>query len=87
MSSDHTPETSSVRSAAANFAPLITMGTTWALRKALMAGYESATGKPAPVIHNRQASIAQRVMWAAAMSAAIAAIEIVVWRVVDSERD
>lgn len=87
MSSDPVPETPSARSTAANFAPLITMGTTWALRKALMAGYEAATGKPAPVIHNRQAPIVHRVLWAAAMSATIAAIEIVVWRVVDPESD
>ncbi len=85
MSSDHSSE--SVRRTATAVAPLVTMGTTWVLRKALMTGYESATGRPAPVIHNREASVTERVVWAAAMGAAIALIEIVVWRALDSSTD
>ncbi len=87
MSIDSPSDTKPARMSANTVAPLVTMGTTLVLRKALIAGYESATGKPAPVVHNRDASVTERVVWAATMGAAIALIEIVVWRALDSTTD
>jgi hypothetical protein len=65
--------------------PLITLGATWAVRKGMMKGYESRTGRPAPVVYSREASMMSKVLWAAAMAATIAAIEIIVWQVLDDD--
>ena len=64
-------------------APLITLGATWAVRKVMMKSYEAATGKPAPVVYSSEASAASKIVWAAAMAATIASIEIVVWKVLE----
>ena len=73
------------RSAARSAAPLITMGTTWAARKGLMKGYEAKTGKPAPIIRSRNASLMQKVLWAAALAAVVALVEVVVWQIIGEE--
>jgi len=78
---------SSVRNMATAVAPLITMGTTLVVRKALIKGYEASTGKPAPVIANRDAPVLARVLWSAGMAGVIASIEIVVWKLLDSTDD
>jgi len=52
-----------------------------------MKGYEARTGKPAPVIYSREASMMSKVLWATAMAATIAIIEIVVWQILDSDED
>jgi hypothetical protein len=77
----------SARSMARTAAPLITLATTWAVRKGMMRGYEARTGKPAPVIYSRQASMVAKVAWAATMAATIAVIEIVVWQILESDED
>jgi hypothetical protein len=77
--------TSSARTVARTAAPLITMGATWAVRKGMMKGYESRTGRPAPVVHSREASLLSKVLWAAAMAGVIAMIEIVVWQVLSDD--
>jgi hypothetical protein len=66
---------------------LITLGATWVVRKGMMKGYEARTGKPAPVIYSREATMLSKVIWAAAMAATIAAIEIVVWQILDADDD
>ncbi len=68
-------------------APLITMGTTLVVRKALMKGYEASTGKPAPVIANTEAPVLARILWSAGMAAVIASIEIMVRKMLDSVDD
>jgi hypothetical protein len=66
-------------------APLITIGATWAARKGMMKGYEARTGKPAPLIRSREATVLQKILWAAAMAGVIALVEVVVWRMIDDE--
>lgn len=63
--------------------PLITVGVTWLVRKAMMTAYESRTGKPAPVIHSREASFVSKVLWSATLATTIAIVEIVVFQVLD----
>ena len=87
MASVTAPTQSSTRSMATAIAPLITMGTTLVVRKALMKGYEASTGKPAPVIANRDAPVLARILWSAGMAGVIASIEIVVWKLLDSTDD
>lgn len=87
MTSVTAPTQSSTRSMATAIAPLITMGTTLVVRKALMKGYEASTGKPAPVIANRDAPVLARILWSAGMAGVIASIEIVVWKLLDSSDD
>jgi hypothetical protein len=57
------------------------------VRKAMMKGYEARTGKPAPVIYSREASMTSKVLWAAAVAATIALIEVVAWQLFDSDED
>jgi len=77
--------TSSARSTARALAPVISMGATWAARKAMITVYESKTGRPAPLVRSRQAPVLEKVLWAATMSALIVLIEAVVWKVVGDE--
>ena len=76
--------TSSNRALLRASAPLITMGTTWAVRKGMISAYEARTGKPAPVVYSREASLASKVLWAAAMAGIIALIEVAVTQLLDS---
>lgn len=76
---------STARHTARAIAPLVTLGATWAARKGMVKTYESRTGKPAPLVHSREAGVLEKVLWAAAMSAVLVAIESIVWRLVDQE--
>jgi hypothetical protein len=87
MTTATAPAPSSARSALQTARPLITLGATWAVRKAAMRGYEARTGRPAPVIYNREASMLSKVVWAAAMAGTIALIEVILWQVFDSDED
>ena len=71
---------SSPRTLARTAAPLIAMGASWAVRKGMIKGYEARTGRPAPVIYSREASMVSRVLWAATLAGAVALIEVVVWQ-------
>ena len=64
-------------------APLVTMGATWGARKAMVVSYEKSTGKPAPVISSREAGLLQKVLWAAALGAALALVQSLVWHVLE----
>jgi hypothetical protein len=68
-------------------APLITLGTTFVVRKLMMRTYEARTGRSAPVVYSRDASAVSKVLWAATMAATIAVIEIVVWQIFESDDD
>jgi hypothetical protein len=87
MTTATAPAVSSARGALQTARPLITLGATFVVRKAMMKGYEARTGKPAPVIYSRDASVVSKVLWAAGMAATIAAIEIVLWQILDSDDD
>lgn len=87
MSAVTATSSTSKHTVATAVAPLIALSATWVARKALINVYESATGRPAPVIHNRQASIRSRVLWSATMSATVTVIEILVWRMLDDSQD
>ncbi|MCU0263105.1 MAG: hypothetical protein MUF09_05445 [Candidatus Nanopelagicales bacterium] len=78
---------SSTRTALRTARPLITVGATWVVRKGMMKAYEARTGRPAPVIYSREASMLSKVLWAATMAATIAAIEIIVWQILDADDD
>lgn len=71
---------SAAASNAAKAAPVLSMGAAWAVRKAMVKGYERRTGKPAPLVYSRHASLKQKVLWAAAVAAAIAMIEAIIWQ-------
>ena len=77
----------SARAALQTARPLITLGATWAVRKGLIRGYEARTGKPAPVVYSKEASVVSKVLWAATMAATIALIEVVLWQIIDSDDD
>ena len=66
-------------------APLITLATTWAIRRAMISGYQSVTGTPAPLLHSRSAPAGKRMLWAATMAAVIAGVEMVIWHVIGDE--
>lgn len=87
MTTATAPAVSSARGALQTARPLITLGATFVVRKAMMKGYEARTGKPAPVIYSRDASMVSKVLWASAMAATIAVIEIVLWQILDSDDD
>lgn len=76
---------SSSRTALRTAAPLITMGATWAARKGMTKAYEARTGKSAPGVHSREASIATKVLWAAAIAGLVALIDIAIWQLLDDE--
>lgn len=61
------------------------MGATWAARKVLIKGYEAKTGKPAPLLASREASIVAKVVWAASLAAVLALVEAVIWKVLAEE--
>ncbi|MGB7979248.1 MAG: DUF4235 domain-containing protein [Candidatus Nanopelagicales bacterium] len=82
MSSASTHDT---RSLAANAAPAISLGVAWAARKGMSKAYEARTGNPAPIIARRDASIMRRILWASAMAATVALVEILIWHLLDPD--
>lgn len=73
------------RSMIAKAAPVITLGAAWAARKGMAKGYEARTGSAAPVVAHRESSVASRVLWAAAMAATVALVEILIWHLLDPD--
>lgn len=80
-----TPSTETRRNLTRAAVPLITLAATYVARKGMIKGYESSTGKKAPLIHSRNGSVMTKVAWAATMAAVITLIEVVVWNVLDGE--
>jgi hypothetical protein len=87
MTTATAPATSSARAALQTARPLISLSATWVVRKGLMRGYEARTGKAAPVVYNREASLLAKVLWSATMAATIALVEVVLWQLLDSDED
>jgi hypothetical protein len=87
MTTAAAPAASSARVALRTARPLITLGMTWLVRKGAMRGYEARTGKPAPVLYNREASMFSRVLWAAGMAGTIALVEVVLWQILGDDED
>jgi hypothetical protein len=77
--------TSSNRAMVRAASPLITMGATWAVRKSMISIYEARTGKPAPLVYSRDASLVSKVVWAATMAGVIALIEVAVTQLIGSD--
>jgi hypothetical protein len=82
-----TPATRDLRATARSVAPLITMGAAWGIRKAMAKGFESRTGRPAPLVRSRQAPILEKIIWAAVMASMLALVEALVYKVLDDEVD
>jgi hypothetical protein len=55
---------------------------TWAVRRALDAGYRRATGRPIPSAREPDVAFGRIVLWAVIAAAAVAAADVVVDRVV-----
>lgn len=80
MSASHMSGTSST---ARSIAPLAAMAATWGARRIITKSYEKQTGKHAPLASSPDNSIISKVIWAAALAAAIALAESLVWKVLD----
>lgn len=61
-------------------APLAAIGATLLVRKMLNAGYERATGHPAPAPRDPQVSFARALAWTAVTAATAAVVEVAVYR-------
>lgn len=61
-------------------APLVAIGATWAVRKALDTGYRSVTGRNAPNSQDIQVKLGSALTWAAITSASAAVVEVAVFR-------
>jgi hypothetical protein len=72
------------RNAMKTLTPLITTGVTFAVRKSLTAIYKAKTGREAPTLFNREASIASRVLWSAAVAGFITLAEVIMLEVLQN---
>jgi hypothetical protein len=61
-------------------APLIVIGATWAVRKALDSGYRKVSGHAAPNSQDTQVNLGSALAWAAITSASAAVVEVAVFR-------
>jgi hypothetical protein len=61
-------------------APLVAIGATWALRRAMNLGYKAVTGSPAPKSDDPTVSWARAFMWAAVTASAAAVVEVAIFR-------
>lgn len=61
-------------------APLVVMGATWGVRKALDNGYRRLTGHSAPNAHDTWVPLGSAIAWAAITAASAAAVEVAVFR-------
>lgn len=75
--------TSAAHSTARSLAPLAAMAATWGARRIITKGYERQTGKAAPLASSPENSVLSKVLWAAALAAAIALAESLVWKALD----
>lgn len=61
-------------------APLVVLGATWGVRKALDNGYQRFTGRSAPNANDTQISLGSALAWAAITAASAAVVEVAVFR-------
>lgn len=66
-------------------APLAAMAATWAVRKVLDSGYGRLKGHRPPSAHDPKVSLGSALLWAVITSAAAAAVEVAVFRIVARE--
>lgn len=76
---------STAKAAARSMAPVINMAAALGARRVMMKGYQSATGKPPPLVHSPRSSLLSKVLWGAALGAVIALVEGTIWRLLDEE--
>ncbi|HEX6887083.1 MAG TPA: DUF4235 domain-containing protein [Candidatus Nanopelagicales bacterium] len=81
------PALHDARTTARTLAPLITMGAAFGARKVMVKGYESRTGRPAPLVRSANGTIVEKILWAATMAAVLALIEAIVWKVIGEDED
>lgn len=62
-------------------APVVAIGATMIVRKALNAGYRRATGSDAPGPRDPGVSIARVLLWSVVTAAAATAVEVAVYRI------
>lgn len=76
---------STARAAVRSMAPVINMAAALAARRLMMMSYQSATGKPPPLVHSSRSSLMSKVLWGAAIGAVIALVEGTIWGLLDEE--
>ncbi len=62
-------------------APIVAIGATMIVRKALNAGYRRATGSDAPGPRDPGVSIGRVILWSVVTAAAATAVEVAVYRI------
>lgn len=62
-------------------APIAAIGATMLVRKLMSAGYERATGRPAPAPRDPAVSFARALVWTAVTAATAAVVEVAVYRI------
>jgi len=51
----------------------------------MVKGYESRTGKPAPMVLSHEATFVSKVLWAATMASVLVVIEVVIWKLIGED--
>lgn len=68
-------------------APIIAIGATMLVRRALDGSYRRLTGNPAPDIHDRRVGLGRVVFWAALTAVIAAEVEVAVYRLASRPRN
>lgn len=77
MSSDSSG--AATRDAVRSLTPVVTMVAAYAVRKAMISGYQKKTGRAAPLVSSQESSVMSKVMWTVAVGAAVALVESLIW--------
>lgn len=83
MSDLHPSGEAEVNPAMHLIAPIVAVGATMLVRKALNSGYRRVTGSPAPSPGERDVTLGRALMWAVVTAATAAAVEVAVYRIVN----
>jgi hypothetical protein len=86
MSTTAPQSSSQARTLLRSATPVVTLGATWVVRKGMMKGYEAGTGRKAPLVRSRDASLVEKMLWAATMAAVVVLVEAVIWRMLEEDR-
>ena len=68
-------------------APLVALGATWAVRKAMTTAYKSRTGHLPPQSDDPEVPLGKILVWTVASAVVSAAVEVVIIRVVENLGD
>jgi len=77
-------DSSQVSPAVKLIAPAAAMGVAWVVRQGMSKAYEASTGNKPPSRDDRDVSIGRVIVWAVAVAAVAAAIDVVVVRLTNS---